>query len=423
MHTASVHLSGWALLLAIAAPAPAQLPSVADGRLGVDRVDLSTGQKLYGFILKSSADELTLAVERDWLHRTHPALAEQYTAREQDEATLARSELLERIEKWMEQRQADAGFHRYLAAERERIELSPTTAPTSFFMQLQLPSDQVRRSQVAAADRRHIAGIAYQHALENVVTTPVATLARRLEAAGVDAAAETVALTDKLPNLQPQSSLAWAARQALVEHERLQPWVYQGTGASFFKAGEAIDMAELVPQFLQNNSLDAITQLGVELGLPEFKQLANSKSAASKSGAQEWWRPVVRKAAAEGARGVLITRLEQGMLSERVRVESYFFARDDDDQWFEVVRFESQVTIQQAPADQQQQLEQDPQIAQVLSLLKGLGLADDGRVQLAINHGAATQTALRDVAAQFLQFTERHARELDGPPIPVAPTR
>ena len=407
------------LVLVTFAHCQAQLPQVANKRLGVDRVDLIGGERLYGFILESNPQRLTIAVERKWLAATYPALHEQNAARELAEAEDARVELIGRLDQWMQRRVTEPRFHRFLATERERIEAEQAIAPDTLFMRLVFENDQVRSSQLAPASQRHIAGIAYQHGLESVIVTPTTILARRLTEAQIDISQETVDLLDQLPALQRQSDRQWAARMALIEFERLEPLEYQGTGSSFFKTGETVDIGQLIPQLLQNNSLDPITQLGVELGLPEFKKLAQVNSSTQGQAGHEWWRPVVDRAAKEGMRGVLIKRLDQSWLNERVKVSCHFLACDEQDQWFEVVQFDAQVEVGQVTEEQRQQLRDDPQVAQVLNLLQGFGLADATRTQRALDQGLATQAALREATNQFRQFSDRFTRQLNGPPLPV----
>jgi hypothetical protein len=71
----------------------------------------------------------------------------------------------------------------------------------------------------------------------------------------------------------------------------------------------------------------------------------------------------------------------------------------------------------QAGPEARQQVAADPQVAEALDLLRGLGLdAGGAALDTALAHGAATMQALESAGGEFGRFLLRSTRRLDGPP-------
>lgn len=392
----------------------AQLPSVADSRLGVDQVRLESGQRLYGFVLEQSeANGIVVAVERVWLTATYPELAEQKIALEKNQRAGVSRSLLERIELWKQQRAGDDQLIRLLEFEAEKIErellVSEDNASmdASQFFRIEIPTVEIRSVKLQDPGRRHVAGIAFQNNLADVTITPAGLLAQRLEEIGVDPAKEMVDLSARLPKTKLLTDRKWAAKQAFVEYQYREPLEYQGTGSTFFRVGEDVDAADALQQMLAGGGLagslgglDEISQIGAELGLPEFKQLAQRTS-------KDWWESVTQKAEKEGYWGVLITRLNPkpvatGRSGQSAQVTGHFFAFDNvAKEWFEVQQFMAANDVANQSPEQLERLKQDPQVQQVVQAMKLLGLGVDAQLSLALGFGAATEQSLRDVRADF----------------------
>jgi hypothetical protein len=392
--------------------ATAQLPQVADSRLGVDLVQLADGSRLYGFVLDLTPDGgLTIAIEREWLKGQYPKLHEKFELLAETEAKAAHAEMIIRLEEWLKERPEPGPLQRFLTLHlKEARELEVERDTDKLFCLVTLTKAETRKVAIQAPERRHVAGIAYQHRLKDIVITPASALSKRLIDIDVKAEAEQVDLTNELPSVVRQSERQWAARRALVEFNMREPLEYQGTGTTLIRTGEEANAMALIGQMLGGSGGDAISQLGAELGLPEF---------AKPKEAQDWWKKTTQAAERHGFHGVLITRLEQNVLAVDVSVEASFFARLSPGEWFRVATFKAQSSANEQVAERMEQLKQDPQIQSVLSTLQSLGLAANEQLDQALRHGAATQVALADVHAAWYKFQQQHTESLSGPPVPI----
>lgn len=394
-----------------------QLPTVKHQRLGVDYLLLKSGEKLYGFSLGKNEDGLVaFAVEREWLKQTHPKLYEQESTREQKELEQTSKVLLERIDRWIDERKDDAkseGLLRFLKYKRDKIEFaSDETSPTpndTLFMLFHLELREIQDLKQANRNNRFVAGIAYGQGIENVVTTPASILRKRLAEADEKWTEQQVDLADELPKSLTQSEKEWAARKALLEYHMREPLEYQGTGSTLIRLGEDVDMTALAGQLLASGGADAITQVGIDLGLPEFQKFKKDRENKS------WSKKITAEAEKDGFRGVFVVRLEQSMTSSSVKVHSHFFVMEEPGKWFELRNNTSTSNVNQQAAGDVAQLKQDPQVKQAVDLISKLlpGAAD--RVDLAMQHGAATQQALSQAKSEFTLYLEKYTNDLDTP--------
>ncbi len=406
----------WWMAATVVAPALGQLPRVAPERLGVDRLELRSGQPLYGFALDAGPDgRLRFAVERSWLETTYPDLYREYEQAERRSRRDARDRLRRRVRRWIEQRAAQELLRLHIEALAADLDQpSPDPKPSQFAV-LEFEPNQVRELKTAPPPWRRIAGLAFQHGLEDATVTPASMLEKRLIAMGVDPRREQVDLRDRLPDAPTETDRQWAARKALIEFEVWKPIEFQGTGDRFFRVGDsAPDLTQLLPDLLGGGLSDSLMRLGAELGLPEFAPRGDQRANR-----EDWWRGLANQAEEENASGFLVTRLQQSLSSGDVKVEVFFFARDDAGDWFPVVQFAAAANARSQPAGRIQRLREDPQIAQILQKLEPLGLDVSDRIEQALRHGAATDQALNDAKSQFHQFASRHTRSLLAPPVPL----
>lgn len=408
-----VLLSAMVFTLQLTVTAQAQQPSVAVSRLGVDRVRLTSGETLYGFILQIDPNQtLVLAVEREWLTQSYPQFSERVTAAEKAKTEAAKQQLLMRTQTWLDEvGQKPSVLKGILQAELDRLQkpANPTVEP--LFVRIELPLTEVREKTQQPAQRRQIAGLAWQHGLANPTTTPTTTLARQLAELGVDVANEKVNLADQVAG-GLSSEKQWATRRALVEYRFDEAVEYQGTGSTFVRQNGAADVGSLLTQMLGGafNDDGLLSQLGAELGLSEFRQPAAR---------DEWYAKVTQAVERDGYHAVRITRLNQSLLSPLVRVETYFFAMEKPGVWFEVAKFSAETNANTIPSERTDLIKSDPQVKQVLETLTGLGLPiDQARVDQALRHGAAAQEAAKKADKQFQEFLGLTKEKLDAP-LPV----
>jgi len=405
----------FALMVLGVSPAFSQVPQVVESRLGVDSVKIDGGKRLYGFLLSHRADQsIVFSVGRQWLEATHPQLYAEFAGLERDRFEKLRHQRIERLEAWIESRTDDRGLVSFLEHELARFsEMVPEDLRKKKFVTIELMQSRYKEIFNQPADRRKIAGLAFQNDLEAVTTTPVSQLRKQLVEMGVDVETEAVNLSKEVESTA-ESDRQWAARKAVVEYALRKQIEFQGTGSMLIRKTDTPDMTALVSQLLGGGlGEDPISQLGAELGLPEFKK--------PKEQTDGWWKRATEEAERDGFCGVSITRLNQSMLSTSVTVEAYFFAIEKPGSWFQIAKFSVQASTAEQTEEQLKRIQEDPQVKSVIDTLKGLGLGGQGTVEQALRHGAATQKALQDATGQLSAFISQNSRELDSQPIALHP--
>ncbi len=410
----------FAVIVLGVSPSSAQLPQVVDSRLGVDSVKVDGGKRLYGFLLSHGADQtIVFAVGRQWLEATHPQPFVEFSELERDRFESLRQNRIKRIETWIESRPDDRGLASFLEHELARFtEMVPEDLSKKKFLTLELKPTRYREIFNQPADRRKIAGLAFQNDLESVTTTPVTQLKKQLVEMGVDIETEAVNLSKEVESTA-ETDRQWAARKAVVEHALRKQIEFQGTGSMLIrKTDTPADMTALVSQLVGGGlggglGQDPISQLGAELGLPEFKK--------PKEQTEGWWKRAATEAERDGFRGVSITRLNQNILSSTVTVEAYFFAMEKPGSWFQVTKCTGQASTAEQTEEQLKRIQEDPQVKSVLDTLQGLGLGGQGTIEQALRHGAATQKALQDATGLLNAFVSQNSRDLDSQPLALVP--
>ena len=388
----------------------AQVPKTPKNRLGVDVVNLADGKRLYGVLLgETDQGAAKMAIEREWLKRTHRDLYDSYRAAEITARKQSTEQLAQRIDRWAQQRGGDALLTTFLEDEKKRIQAENTpTGSEPIFIIAVIPRDQVRNVFVQPPERRKIVGLAWQNGLASPTTTSTTQLRKRLEEKQVDIQNEPVNLVGELPAM-PQTDKQWSAKVALVEHVLRPPLEYQGTGTMLFRSGEQVDAGKMLGSLLGNqNSL--ARQLAGQLGL------GNRPPAHD----PDWWKTAREGAEREGYSGVFVIRMTQDLTSPEVKVDGHFFAQQQDGNWFEVTHLQSATQINQVDGQALQRLREEPQVKQIFDTLGQLGLpGGNAQVDLALRHGAATQSSMAKLRDQFDQFLGSYTGQLDTPAVPV----
>lgn len=123
-------------------------------------------------------------------------------------------------------------------------------------------------------------------------------------------------------------------------------------------------------------------------------------------------------ASADGFRGVRVSYLDQELANRRVTVDDRFFARMPDDSWQAIWRQSATLDATQASKEEDERLAADPQVAEILKTVKGLGLdANQDLFKTALRFGAVTQQAMWATDREMAQFLLKNTRRLIGPPM------
>jgi hypothetical protein len=403
-----------------------QAAPVAIADRAVDMVTLVGGEQLLGAFASPPADGLvTVYVSRDWLRKRQPALYRKLTADEDQRRKLALTQYVDRLEAWRERRTEPKLLNHFIERSIRDIQsqLRALDDPDrkSEFSQLvtvELPTVQVRRHFAQSQSARRLLGLAWEARLANAEELSVAAIAEQLKAQDVDVDQAMPDLSDRF-DLVPLSDRQWAAKVALIEFKILGKPHFQGTGGVLLRDdgdGARPPLSELVSGMIQD-------QLGDALG-----DLLNPQPGRGDAGPKAKQQAAIDKALAaardEGSTGVRITYLDQSLQNRRVTVSDTFYARLPNDNWQPIWQFSTSVGIGDAKEVGEDKIAADPQVAEILTALKALGLdANNDLLKSALRFGAATQQAMQETELQFADYLLAQTRRLVGPPVPLPATK
>ncbi len=382
----------WALAACLSGPliAPAAVPFEQSG---CDRIWLTSNEVLEAVVLRRTRGELWLAVERSWLTRRYPGLARRWDDAAKAEADQRAREVVGRIEEWSRRRSDWPELLAFLRAERKRLEETPPVGGTFFLREI--PGRTVRRVRLQPAGRRRVCLAAWVAGVTGVTDRTVAQLRKILGDRRIDP--EAIGFDEFLALLPPKvdSPAEWRVRQALVEWQFGPKLMYQGTSAFWIEVDE---QGQPAGGLAAGRGLES---LAAEL----LGGAGRAKSPLETATAEAHKRKLA---------GFLVKELQTGAggVPRQVSVKFYVvFGERDARPAISISR-----PIKPGDAAAVKQLEQDPQIAEALSLVRSLGLdIDAGRLQMALGAGAGVQQALRDADAAFVRQQQLYARSLDAP--------
>lgn len=433
MRTRSNKLAGWAspliigllslvVLLASVAISGAA-PPVAIAERAVDMVALVSGEQLFGALAAPPTDgTVILYVSREWLQKSQPAFYRKVAAGEDDRRKQALEQYLDRLRDWRERRAEPKLLSNFIERSIRDVESQfkaldePDRMPEpSQLMVVEVPAARVRRHFIQPQSTRRLLGLAWEARLQDVEDLSAAAIAEQLKAQDVDVDHAIPDLSDRF-DIVPLTDAQWAAKVALIEFKILGKPHYQGTGGMLVRDegdGARPPLGELVSSMVQD-------QLGDALG-----DLLNPQPGAGAPGSKAKKQAAVDKALSaarsDGSTGVLITYLDQSLANRGVTVTGTFYAHMPDENWQAIWQESSSVNIDEVKDSGEDQIGADPQVAEILNTLKGLGLdANNDLLKSALRFGGATQKAMQESERKFADYLLAYTRRLIGPPIPLA---
>lgn len=416
MRLAIFCLSVWAVGAFAAAADRANTPVQ---KRAVDMVALVGGQRIFGMLASPPGDDkVVFLVQRQWLQTHQRELYQAATAGEDDRRKQAWTELHQRLLAWRQRRTEPRVFVGFLDRSLREVEaqlaLPNKPVEPSQLLLLELPKAKVRNSYLQPPEVRRLLGLAWQERLENAEDLAVDEISAQLKTRGVDVQRAQLDLSDRF-DIQPQTEREWAAKVAVVEFEILGVPHYEGTGGVLVRAGDdqhRPKVGDLVGSLLQD-------QLGGALG-DLLGGAGGAGGVAPKDRHREAIDKALASAAAEGFRGVRVTYLDQDLANRRVTVDDRFFARMPDDSWQDIWQQSATLDATDASKDDDERLAADPQVAEIMKAVKGLGLdANQDLFKSALRFGAITQQAMQATDREMAQFLLRNTRRLTGPPMVV----
>ncbi|MDA1166150.1 MAG: hypothetical protein O3B13_23895 [Planctomycetota bacterium] len=412
-------------LLCVTADVAIAQKKAGPARLAADLVTLDSGERLRGALLGLDADGVvTMAIQREWLRKTHPQMLEEVAPNEIAVARESATQLRDRIQNWLDEKPESNALVTLLETELERaaaqlakLDSEPGKdkrgkhVETQFVM-LTFPRREVDYSFAQSAENRRIAMLSWRERFEDVETRTATDLEKQLRAQGIDPVVEVPNLADRIP-ARGQDEIEWSARRAIIEYELATRLDFQGMGKTLFrtdagaeKAGLEKLLPELIPQLLQE-------QIGGQLA--DLLREPGSKGARRPQNSTPDFSSAIRETERVGARGFRVTTLDLSLQRKQARVETRFFAKLANGKWETIWSHVVSADTSKPRPDEQRQIENDPQISEALKLVKSLGLGVDDQLGVAMNFGAATMESQKAADQEFFRFLDDCVQRLDGP--------
>ncbi|MGH7194577.1 MAG: hypothetical protein ACREJM_13750, partial [Candidatus Saccharimonadales bacterium] len=387
----------------------------------IDVASLVGGERVFGMQAASpTGDKLSFVVQRQWLQKHQPKLYRATIASEDEQRRRAWEELRRRLTEWRGRRTEPKVFVSFLdrslreveAQLASRGEAAQPPEPSQLIV-LELPKGKIRNCYIQPPAVRRLLQLAWQERLEDAEDLSAKEIGARLKARGIDADRAQPDLSDRF-DIQPQTDRQWAAKVAVVEFEILGEPHYQGTGGVLLRDGgdqHRPKVADLVGSLLQDQLGDVLGDLVNDAGGAARPKHDRQREATDKA---------LAAAASDVFRGVRVTYLAEALANQQVTVDDRFYARMPDDSWQAIWQKSATLDANRADKNDGARLAADPQVAEIMKVVKGLGLdANQDLFQTALRFGAVTQEAMQATDRDIVQFLQANSRRLSGPPLIV----
>ncbi len=375
----------------------------------VDYLSVRDELPLFGLVTRHDGrNPSIIVVQREWLRKNRPARYKLHRMQETDRLRQQRSQLLQRIAAWRQERRTDKDLVEFLDEQRALLsaEADSPDEDALQFMILEVPAAQVRRVRRAVPEQRVVAWVAYREHLQDVETRSAKSLLAELARKGVTRPQKPVDLSDRVP-ARGDSELQWAARQAVIEQVLRDPVKMKGTPTFVTRDSGAADGAN-AEQLLAKMMQQRLSGLIDELTSPNPATGGNQPAP--------WVSQAVAEARRNNSRAVHVTLVVPDASMKTATVEAKLLARMPDQSW-RVIWQDTQRTPVTAQEDVEDQIREDKQIAALLNSLEQLGQAD--AVKTAVRFGAATMESARLSEAAWANWRDRFFEDLRTPPVVV----
>lgn len=370
-----------------------------------DRVQTKDGTVMVGLVLGSNAEWGYVACRRSWLREHDPKYderARQLRALEQH----AYEQMRGRLERLIaEDREPACRFVWEQELERATKWLQSETHEESELVLFEIPRGEIANVDRLAGTTASLAIWAWDQRLESPEGMAGEAIAAELKTLGVDASREVPDLGRRFQAM-PQSEDEWLARCALVRYSRSQAIDFQGSGGAMFRIekGKPVDVNQLLSKSLESQSQSLLKEL-----------LGEKPSRAASGGMRPWIQSSASQLQNPKEDYFRATQAETDLVGGETTVTSVFVVRNRLGDWTPIWRVEKSVARGQVTRDGLKEIESDPQIQSLMSLLKPLGIANDETLQMAMVMGAATKQAQEEANSKFETFRQRYQHRMDLP--------
>jgi hypothetical protein len=370
------------------------------GEPAFDTLHLRDRTKSTGVLLGRDSQHAYLAVRRQAVEASKGAIRG-YLKKADDEERIAYEQLRDRTQAMVQEPQHDA-YRFVLEQERDRALrwLSGMERTPSELVILSIPLGDVAKQELAGTENHAIALWAWYKQIDAPEPSDAASLREALQKENIDWKRESPDLGSRFQAI-PQNGDEWNARMALVRYSRDREIEFQGTPGMMVRIGDRnaqADIASLLAQGVQQQSKDLLGEL---LDGRKTKRLdwLESCQGMLKEERDDYFRA---------------SCMEQDMAQSDGTVESVFVVRLGNE-WKTIWKLSVPIDVHAVPNAAQQQVENDPQIRSLLTLVQSLGIGSQEAVDRALKTGAATMQAQSQVNQQFETFRQRFQHRLDIP--------
>lgn len=370
---------------------PVKARSARDGVM--DQLRLQDGTVLLGMAVAETPPQLL--VRTAWLQAKHAQLV---TARIQPELK-RHSELRFRELRELLEREGDAmraagpgepeAIQRLSLLQEVLERLDPEAPPLPRWVIFQAARPRFRSGELQTVQRRGVCRMAFLHAIADVEEREWKSLVKELQ---LTQTPPTVALPDL--TAEEKSPGAELLRDQILSAMDVRLNAVTSliqTGGLFVDEGQRPDPSALIQMALNQNLEGTLQELLNEVAGAPLK---------SKPEPEEEFGEAFRAAERKSHRTLLISDSQLDLNAGTALVRRRLYFRGSEKRWNLVHQVEGSASVRDVQPDQMQPLENDPQIQQIATLVKGLGI-DNGQMQTALKMGTVVQAAQNNAKSSF----------------------
>jgi hypothetical protein len=397
MH-ASISRFGIGLVLVLCSVSWASHATAAE--LAFDTVHFRDRTRGVGILLGRDAQHAYFAIRREVAEVAKGKLLS-YLGKSDDDEKIAYQQLRDRTQAMLQEPNHDA-YRFLLEQEFERATrwLSDESKIPSEFVVLSIPLVDIAKWELANSDNHSLALWAWRKQIDAPESIEPSKLREHLQEANIDWKRDTPDLGAAFQAI-PQNGDEWRARIAIVRYSRDREIEFQGTPGMMVRIGERnaqADIGKLIGQSVQQQSQELLSEL-LDGRKPKRTNWLEACQAMLAEDSEDYFRA---------------SCLDQHIAGGDGTVVSVFVVRFGKD-WKTIWKSSVPIELQSIPDATQQQVENDPQIRSLLSLVESLGVGSKESVDRALKMGAATMQAQSQVNHHFEFFRQRFQHRLDLP--------
>lgn len=370
------------------------------GESAFDTAHLRDRTKCVGIFLGRDAQYAFLAVRRAAVGEAKGSLRSYLNKADEDEK-VAYQQLRDRTQAMLQEPDHDE-YRFLLEQELDRASrwLSGEGRNPSELVILSIPLGDVIKWEIAGRENHALATWAWRKQIDAPESIDSNKLRELLQQANVDWKQDLPDLGSRFQAM-PQNGDEWRARMAIVRYSRDREIEFQGTAGMMVRVGDRnaqADIGKLLAQGVQQQSQDLLGEL-LDGRKAKRRDWLESCREMLKEERDDYFRASCMEQEGVGGDGF---------------VESVFVVRFGND-WKPIWKSKVPIDIRSVPDTTQKQVENDPQIRSLLTLVESLGVGSKDVVDRAVKMGAATMQAQSQVNQQFEFFRQRYQHRLDIP--------